>query len=47
MVVTQKDQTATGDNGIFDMSANTVTLIGNVVVIKSQNVCAAIGWWSI
>ena len=38
VVVTQKDQTATGDSAIFDMRANTVTLIGNVVVIKSQDI---------
>ena len=38
MVVTQKDQTATGDTGLFDMRTNTVTLIGNVVVTQGQNV---------
>jgi len=38
VVVTQKDQTATGDSAIFDMRANTVTLIGNVVVTKSQDI---------
>ena len=32
VIVTQKEQTATGDLGIFDMKSNTVTLIGNVVV---------------
>jgi lipopolysaccharide export system protein LptA len=36
--VTQKDQTATGDNGVFDTQANTVTLIGNVVISQGQNV---------
>jgi lipopolysaccharide export system protein LptA len=36
--VTQKDQTATGDSGIFDIRANTVTLIGNVVVTQGGNV---------
>ena len=34
----QKDQTATGDNGVFDMRANTVTLLGNVVISQGQNV---------
>ena len=29
VVVTQKDQTATGELGIFDMKTNTVTLTGN------------------
>jgi lipopolysaccharide export system protein LptA len=38
VLVTQKDQTATGDSGIFDMQANTVTLLGNVVISQGQNV---------
>ena len=38
VVVTQKDQVATGDQGIFDMRANTVTLLGNVVVTKGKSV---------
>ena len=38
MVVTQKDQTATGDLGLFDMKTNTVTLTGNVVMTQGQNV---------
>lgn len=38
VIVTQKDQTATGDTGLFDMRANTVTLISNVVVSQGQNV---------
>jgi lipopolysaccharide export system protein LptA len=40
VVVHQKDggQTATGDTGEFDMRTNTVTLIGNVVVSKGQDV---------
>lgn len=38
VIVTQKDQTATGDSGIFDMAANTVTLSGNVVVAQGQSV---------
>jgi lipopolysaccharide export system protein LptA len=38
VVVTQKDQTATGDLGEFEMRANTVTLTGNVVVTRSENV---------
>lgn len=36
--VVQKDQTATGDNGVFDMKANTVTLRGGVVISQAQNV---------
>jgi lipopolysaccharide export system protein LptA len=36
--VTQKDQTATGDMAIFDMRANTVTLVGNVVVKRGGDV---------
>jgi lipopolysaccharide export system protein LptA len=38
VVVTQKEQTATGDLGIFDMKTNTVTLTGNVVMTQGQNV---------
>jgi lipopolysaccharide export system protein LptA len=38
VVVTQKDQVASGENGLFDTSANTVTLMGNVVVTQGQNV---------
>lgn len=38
VVVTQKDQTATGQLGIFDMPSNTVTLTGNVVMTQGQNV---------
>lgn len=38
VVVTQKEQTATGELGIFDMKSNTVTLTGNVVMTQGQNV---------
>ena len=38
VTVTQKDQTATGNEGIFDMKTNTVTLAGNVLVTQGQNV---------
>jgi lipopolysaccharide export system protein LptA len=38
VVVTQKDQTATGESGLFDMKSNTVTLVGNVVMTQGQNV---------
>jgi lipopolysaccharide export system protein LptA len=36
--VTQKDQNADGDSGIFDMQSNTVTLNGNVVVTRGKDV---------
>lgn len=36
--VTQKDQTATGDKGLFDMKTNTITLSGNVLITQGQNV---------
>ena len=45
VVVTQKDQTATGDSGIFDMKTNTVTLIGNVVVTQGGNVVRGDRLW--
>lgn len=38
VTVTQKENTATGDSGLFDMRTNTATLIGNVVVSQGQNV---------
>jgi lipopolysaccharide export system protein LptA len=38
VVVTQKEQTATGDLGIFDMKLNTVTLTGNVIMTQGKNV---------
>ena len=38
VIVVQKDQTATGESGVFDMRANTVTLLGNVVISQGQNV---------
>ena len=38
VVVTHKEQTATGESGIFDMKTNTVTLNGNVVMTQGQNV---------
>jgi lipopolysaccharide export system protein LptA len=38
VVVTQKEQTATGDLGVFDMKTNTVTLTGNVMMTQGQNV---------
>lgn len=38
VLVTQKDQTATGEKGVFDMRTNTITLMGNVVISQGQNV---------
>ena len=38
VVITQKDQTATGDNGTFDMKTNTAILTGNVVVTQGESV---------
>lgn len=39
VVVTTKEQTATGDQGVFETKANTITLTGNPVVLTSgQNV---------
>lgn len=38
VVVTQKDQTVTGETGIFDMRSNTVTMLGGVVLTKDKNV---------
>jgi lipopolysaccharide export system protein LptA len=38
VVVTQKDQVATGELAIFEMDTNTVTMTGNVVLTQGQNV---------
>jgi len=38
VMVKQKDQTATGNLGVFDMRANTVTMSGNVVISQGANV---------
>ena len=38
VVVTQKEETATGDVAIFDTPTNTVMLIGNVVITKGPQV---------
>jgi lipopolysaccharide export system protein LptA len=38
VIVTQKEQTATGQLGIFDMPNNTVTLTGEVVMTLGQNI---------
>lgn len=45
VIITQKDQTATGDTGLFDMKSNSVTLIGNVVVTQGQNVVRGDRLW--
>jgi lipopolysaccharide export system protein LptA len=36
--VTQKEQTATGEKGLFDMKSNSITLSGNVLITQGQNV---------
>jgi lipopolysaccharide export system protein LptA len=38
VTVNQKDQTASGDAATFNMRENTVTLVGNVVVTRGQDV---------
>ena len=38
VIVKQKDQTATGELGIFDMKSNTVTLTGDVIMTQGKNV---------
>ncbi len=38
VIVTQKDQTATGDTGIFDMNTKIITLTGHVVISQGGNV---------
>lgn len=38
VVVTQKDQKASAEKGVFDMKTNTITLVGNVVISQGQNI---------
>ncbi len=38
VTVIQKDSTVTGERGVFDMRANTVTMQGNVLLTKDKNV---------
>jgi len=38
VIVTSKDQKATGDRGVFEMATNIVTLTGNVIITQGQNV---------
>lgn len=38
VLVIQKDQTASGENGVFDVKSNTVTLTGNVIVTQGPTV---------
>jgi lipopolysaccharide export system protein LptA len=38
VVVVQKDQVANGDSAVFNMRENIVTLVGNVVITKGENV---------
>ena len=38
VLVTQKDQTAKGEMGVFDIKTNNITLSGNVVVTQGTNV---------
>ena len=38
VVLTSKDQVATGDNGTYDMKANTMVLTGNVTLTQGPNV---------
>ncbi len=38
IIVTNEDQKAAGDKGVFDMPSNTATVTGNVVVSQGPNV---------
>lgn len=41
VIITAKDQKATGDMGVFDMPSNTATITGNVVISQGPNVMKA------
>ena len=38
VIVVSKDQNATGDLGVYDLQAKTITLTGNVVLSQGKNV---------
>lgn len=38
VIVTQKEQTVTGNEGLFDMKSNTITMSGGVTMTQSDNV---------
>ncbi|MCC6949278.1 MAG: organic solvent tolerance protein OstA [Bradyrhizobiaceae bacterium] len=38
VIITNKDQKATGDAGVFDMRTNTATITGNVVLSQGPNI---------
>ncbi len=38
VVVTQKDQIVTGETAVFDTKANSMTMLGGVVLTQCQNV---------
>jgi lipopolysaccharide export system protein LptA len=41
IIITNKDQKATGDLGVLDMPTNTATITGNVVISQGPNVMTA------
>lgn len=41
VIITSKDQKATGDTGVFDMPTNTATITGNVIITQGPNVMRA------
>jgi len=45
VVVTQKDQTATGEVGIYDLKTSSVTLTGNVLMTQGKNVLRGEKLW--
>lgn len=41
VIITSKDQKATGDSGVFDMPTNTATITGNVIITQGPNIMRA------
>ena len=41
VIITSKDQKATGDTGVFDMPTNTATITGNVIITQGPNIMRA------
>jgi lipopolysaccharide export system protein LptA len=45
VIITQKDQVATGDNGVYELRTSMMTLVGNVVLTKGADVIKGDRLW--
>ena len=47
VTMVQKDQVGTGDNAVYDKTADTVILSGNVVLTQGENITKGTSWSTI